>query len=176
MNKINLELKHHCDNFGKVRQVLKEIGAKKEIVKNQKDYFFNLPPINKQGSPRLKFRIEGKNQTLVYYERPRFIKGKDTASVVKLYPVTDKLLLPFLQKTLGVKAEVDKRREVWRKTNTVFHLDSVKGVGGIFEIELQKNGSKINEKDKQIFKSYQDRLLPFLGPIIKGSNVDLVKK
>lgn len=46
MNKINLELKHHCDNFGKVRQVLREVGAKKEIVKNQKDYFFNLPSIN----------------------------------------------------------------------------------------------------------------------------------
>ncbi len=174
MNKINLELKHYCKDFKKVRLVLKEIGAKKEIVKNQKDYFFNLSDLNKEKSPRLKLRIEGKKQLLVYYERPEFVKGKNTASDVKLYDVKDIQLLPFLIKSLGVKAIVDKKREVWRKTNTVFHLDNVKGVGGIFEVELQKKG-KITEKDKQIFKSYQDKLLPFLGSVIKGSNVDLVK-
>ncbi|MFA6269891.1 MAG: CYTH domain-containing protein [Candidatus Paceibacterota bacterium] len=175
MNKINLELKHYCKDFKKVRLVLKEIGAKKEVVKNQKDYFFNLSDINKEKLPRLKLRIEGKKQLLVYYERPQFVKGKDTASDVKLYEVKDNQLLSFLVKSLGVKAVVDKKREVWRKTNTVFHIDNVKGVGGIFEIELQKKGSKITEADKKIFKSYQDKLLPFLGPVIKGSNVDLVK-
>lgn len=175
MNKINLELKHHCNNFNKVRSVLKKIGAKKEIIKSQKDYFFNLPDLNKEKLPRLKLRIEGKKQLLVYYERPEFIKGKDTASDVKLYNVKDKQLLPFLTKSLGIKAVVDKKREVWRKTNTVFHLDNVKGVGGIFEVELQKKG-KITGKDRQLFKSYQDRLLPFLGTVIKGSNVDLVKR
>ena len=176
MNKSNLELKHYCPDFKKVRKILKEIGAKKEIIKNQKDYFFKLPDINKEKSPRIKLRIEGTKQTLVYYQRPSFVKGKDTASTVKLYDVKDKQLLPFLTASLGVKAIVDKKREVWRKTNTVFHLDNVKGVGGIFEIELQKKGSKVTETDKKIFKSYQDKLLPFLGPVIKGSNVDLVKK
>jgi len=174
MNKTNLELKHYCSDFKKIRETLKEIGAKKEIAKNQKDYFFNLP--NKaQKNPRFKLRIEGKKQTLVYYERPNFVKGKDTASVVKLYDVKDKQLLPLLTTSLGVQAVVDKKREVWRKTNTVFHIDNVKEVGGIFEIELQKKGSKITENDKKIFKSYQDKLLPFLGPVIKGSNIDLVK-
>jgi hypothetical protein len=38
---------------------------------------------------------------------------------------------------------------------------------------LRKNGV-ITEKDKTIFKSYQEKLLPFLGDVIKGSNVDLV--
>jgi hypothetical protein len=62
---------------------------------------------------------------------------------------------------------------VWRKGNTVFHIDTVKDVGGIFEIELRKSG-KITEKDKLIFRSYQEKLLPFLGEVIKGSNIDLV--
>jgi adenylate cyclase, class 2 len=176
MNKINLELKHYCKDFNKVRLVLKEIGAKKDVAKNQKDYFFNLSNLNESKSPRLKLRIESKKQLLVYYERPEFVKGKDTASDVKLYDVKDKQLLPFLIKSLGIKAIVDKKREVWRKTNTVFHIDNVKGVGGIFEIELQKKGIKITEADKKIFKSYQDKLLPLLGSVIKGSNVDLIKK
>ncbi len=94
-------------------------------------------------------------------------------SKVKLYDVKDSELLDFLSEVLSVKAVVQKRREVWRKANTVFHIDNVKGVGGIFEIELQKMG-KITSFDRKQFKNYQSKLLPYLGKIIKGSNVDLV--
>lgn len=172
MDKTNLELKHFCHDFVSVRKVLKQIGATKEAIKTQKDYFFNLPVSNRAG--RIKLRIEGKKKTLVYYERPDFIKAKKTTALVKLYNVTDEELLPFLQKSLGTKAIVDKKREIWRKSNTVFHIDNVKGVGRIFEIELQKKG-KITERDNKIFKYYQEKFLPYLGEIIKGSNVDLVK-
>jgi len=172
MNKTNLELKHYCSDFANVRKVLSKMGAKKEVVKRQKDYFFFLPT-NVGVSPRLKLRIEGKTKTLVHYERPDFIKGKDTVADVKLYSVTDAELLPFLQRSLGVKAIVEKKREVWRKANTVFHIDNVKGVGGIFEIELQKKG-KITQNDRKLFAYYQKELLPYLGKVIKGSNVDLM--
>lgn len=175
MNKMNLELKHYCSDFNKVRIVLRQIGAQKEITKKQKDYFFELPEGKNKVSPRLKLRIEANKKTLVYYERPDFTKTKNAIADIKLYDVTDNRLLPFLEKALGVKAIVEKKREVWRKTNTVFHLDTVKKVGGIFEIELQKKG-KITAEDRKIFKSYQDQLVPFLGKIIKGSNVDLVPK
>jgi adenylate cyclase class IV len=173
--KQNLELKYLCEDFNKVRNVLKEIGAKKEIVKNQKDYFFNLPIDKNKISPRLKLRIENKNQELIYYERPNFIKGKNTLAKIELYNVKDKYLLDFLIKTLGVKAIVEKKREVWRKNNTVFFIDKVKNVGDIFEVEMQKHSAMI-KKDKELFESYKNRLIPFLGKIIKGSNVDLVLK
>lgn len=173
MNKTNLELKHLCADFTGVRQTLKQIGAEKKLVVNQKDYFFELAK-KKNGNPRLKLRIENGTQTLIYYDRPDFVKGKQTAAKIKLYEVTDKDLLSFLQESLGVKAIVEKKREVWRKDHTVFHLDVVKGVGKIFEIELQKKGT-ITEKDKNLFKDYQTKLLPHLGKVVKGSNVDLVK-
>lgn len=57
-SKTNLELKHYCPDFNKIRTVLKKIGAKKFVVKKQKDYFFNLPEIKGKQSPRLKLRIE----------------------------------------------------------------------------------------------------------------------
>lgn len=173
MNKTNLELKHYCSNFSKIRQVLKDFQASKEVVKSQKDYFFNLP-VGKN-SPRLKMRIEGKKKMLCYYERPDFVKGKETTAKVRLYDVADNQLLKFLSESLSVKAVVEKRREVWRKENTVFHIDRVKGVGGIFEIELQKRG-KITKTDRVLFRKYQDAFLPHLGKVIKGSNVDLVKQ
>lgn len=169
MNKTNLELKHFCSDFNKVREVLKGLGAKKEIVKIQTDYFFNTP----DRKARLKLRIEGKKHSLVYYQRPDFSKAKSTLSKVKLYDIQDNELFGFLKGVLGVKVIVKKRREVWRKENTVFHIDNVRGVGGIFEIELQKH-DKITSSDKKLFKNYQDKLLPYLGKVIKGSNLDLV--
>lgn len=173
MNKTNLELKHYCPDFKPVREILKQLGVKKELVKKQKDYFFNLPVNKKQYSGRLKMRLEASKKTLIYYERPDFMKGKETAADIKLYEVKDKNLLVFLERSLGVQAIVEKSREVWRKGTTVFHLDDVKGVGMIFEIELQKYG-RITTKDQALFKSYQDTLVPFLGKVIRGSNVDLV--
>lgn len=174
-SKTNLELKHYCTDFSAIRKVLKNIGAEKVVIKNQKDYFFHLPK-NKTGeSARLKLRIEKDSKTLIYYERPKFQKEKDTVSKVKFYPVTDNQLLPFLKETLGIQAVVEKKREIWKKGNTVFHLDTIKDIGNVFEIELRKTGT-ITQKDKDIFKDYQDQFVPYLGKIIKGSNGDLVKK
>ena len=170
MNKINLELKHFCSDFVKLRKILKEIGARKASVKNQTDYFFEIP----NNKARLKLRVEGKKQLLIYYERPNFQKGKSTASKVQLYEVKDKHLLPFLSNTLGVKATVKKKREVWRKSNTVFHLDIVRNVGKIFEIELQKSG-EVKFSDQRQFKTYQNKFLPYLRKVIKGSNLDLIR-
>ncbi len=175
MHKTNLELKHTVNNFTNIRKVLRQLGAKKEGVKAQTDYFFNLPNKKHKKISRLKLRIESGVQTLVYYERPDFKKGKGTDADVCLYTVTDPELLPYLQHALGVRGVVQKRRELWRKAHTVFNLDMVRGVGNIFEIELQKMG-KLTEADRKTFKQYQQTLLPFLGGVVRGSNIDLVAK
>lgn len=170
-NKLNLELKYFCDDFDEIRKTLKRIGAKKVTTKGQKDYFFNLPA--SKSNPRLKLRIEGKNQTLVYYERPDFEQGKATTAKVTLLPVKDKKLLNFLKKSLGVKAVVEKTREQWSKSNAVFNLDKVKCVGNIFEIEVTSKGAK---QDEATFDKYQELFSPYLTKLIKGSNIDLVSK
>lgn len=171
--KKNLELKHFCPDLEKIRDVLRDLGATKENEKTQKDYFFHVPADKESASGRLKLRIEKDRQFIIYYERPEFRVGQDTPSDILLYEVHDSELLPFLQSALGVKAVVEKTREVWRITNTVFHLDTVVGVGNIFEIELQKD-EEITEEDHQLFTAYQVALLPHLGEMIVGSNVDLV--
>ncbi|MFA5934402.1 MAG: CYTH domain-containing protein [Candidatus Paceibacterota bacterium] len=175
MKKVNLEMKHFCDDFGKVRKVLKDIGAKKEVVKEQLDYFFNLPNIKKENNPRLKLRIEdSKKVELIYYERPNFKKGKGSTSDVSLFQTFDKQILSVLERSLGIKVVVEKKREVWRKDNTVFYLDVIKDIGNIFEVELQKDNGIISERDKKLFEDYQKKLLPVIGKVVNGSNVDLV--
>ena len=131
--KQNLELKHFCENFVSIKKVLTEIGAKKLKTLNQKDYFFNLPQDKMKIKARLKLRIEKNRTVLVYYERPDFVKGKDTKSDFILLPA-DKKALEFWTKTLGVLGIVEKKREVWKKGDTVFHLDDVIGVGKVFEV------------------------------------------
>lgn len=171
-NKVNLELKYFCNDFAPIRQILKEIGAKKAGVFAQKDYFFNLPSKNEKISRRLKLRIQNNKHTLVYYKRSDFTEGKSTPSDVMLFNVKDKKLLSFLQKILGTKAIVSKKRELWKKENTVFNLDQVEGVGKIFEMELTVEG---NEQDAETeFNSYKEKFLPLLDKVVRGSNVDLV--
>lgn len=172
-NKLNLELKYFCADFFPIRRVLSEIGAKKNKTANQKDYFFNLP--NVQQNARFKLRIESQKQTLVYYEREDFKENKANPAKVILYPTKDKKLLTFLSNTLGIKAIVVKRREQWKKENTVFNLDTVEKVGKIFEIEITTDPKNL-KKDEAIFNSYKEKLLPFLTKIVKGSNLDLVNK
>lgn len=172
--KQNLELKHRCDDFIKIREVLEEIGAEKEVVKSQKDYFFNLPKEKEKSSARMKLRIEGEKMSLVYYERPDFVAGIDTSADIALLQA-DQSTLDFCKKALGVLAVVEKEREVWRKGHTVFHLDEVKNVGKIFEIEVQSKG-QITEADKKLFAEYQSKVSHLLGEVVTGSNVDLVKQ
>ena len=171
--KINLELKYRCNNFVPIRKALKEIGAKKTIVKQQKDYFFNLPLDNEKVPARLKLRIENGKQTFVYYRRADFSKTLNTLADVTLLVVKDPKLLDFLSKILGVKAIVEKRRELWKKGNAVFNLDRVKNVGNIFEVEVSTT-TKTIKADKRNFADYRRRLLPYLGEVVRGSNEDLV--
>lgn len=173
-NKVNLELKYFCKDFAALRRTLREIGAKKVGTFAQKDYFFNLPLPKEKVEPRLKLRIQKGTQTLIYYKRPDFSQKQATSADIILLKVKDKKLLPFLQKTLGVKAVVSKKRELWKKENTVFHLDKVRGIGKIFEIESTIQGNrKIAEK---IFNQYKKKLLSHLQQIIKASNLDLIVK
>ena len=170
--KQNLELKHRCDDFTNIQTALTDIGARKEAVKQQKDFFFHLPKEKVSSGARLKLRTEEGTMSLVYYERPDFTADSDTSADIALLPAAESTF-DFLQKALGVLAVVEKEREVWQKDHTVFHLDTVKGVGMIFEIEVQCDG-QATEADRDLFAEYQSRFAPLLGEVVTGSNVDLV--
>ena len=124
---------------------------------------------------RLKLRVSGREQLLVFYKRPSFSTANITPSDIVLLPVKDEKILYFLSKVLGVKVVVEKQRELWRKGNTVFHLDKVKGIGNIFETEVWVR-SKTLKQDQANFDRYKKKLLPYLDKIIIGSNEDLALK
>jgi len=174
--KINLELKYFCKDFNPIRKVLRSLGAEKESIKKQKDYFFNLPKEKTSKiPPRLKLRISDGEQRLVFYRRPAFSVASTTPSDVIVLSIKEKEILFLLTKALGIKVIVEKHRELWRKGNTVFHLDRVKGVGNVFEIEVWTK-PKTMKQDQHNFARYKKELLPYLDKIIAGSNEDLILK
>lgn len=175
MQKINLELKHYCKNFAPIRKILQKNGATNLGTVFQKDYFFNLPQGNYSIEPRLKLRIEDEKQTLIFYKRGDFKQDSSNPADVHFYEVKDNELLDFLREVLGVKAIVEKNRERWRKDNIIFNLDEVNKVGKIFEIELETTLEN-KERDESTFTQYRDKFLKYLGDVVNGSNVDLVKK
>jgi adenylate cyclase class IV len=174
-SKLNLELKYFCRDFGPVRRVLKGFGARKMSVRKQTDHYFNISRNNRaHARARLKLRVENGKHILVYYTRPEFsASAKSTPSDVSLLPVADHRLYSFLARSLGISAIVEKRRELWRKGNTVFHCDTIKHVGTIFEIEVWASARTL-KRDRAAFAEYRKKLLPYLSKPVRGSNEDLV--
>lgn len=70
-----------------------------------------------------------------------------------------------------MRAVVRKQRELWRKDNVIFNLDTGEGVGQVFEVEVMaQEGAEI---ETQLAENRR-RFGPYLGPDISGSNEDLV--
>ena len=139
-------------------------------VKEQVDYYYLLPAGDDSGGTRrLKLRVEKGTSTLIYY-RERQEAGART-SHVRMSSADDPGLKDVLEAALGVRAVVRKRRELWRKDNVIFNLDTVESVGQILEVEAQnEEGCDV---DAQV-DAYRSLLGPYLNAYISGSNEDLV--
>ena len=168
--RLNREIKAYCNDFTTARRLLCDHGAAFVEVKEQVDYYYQRPPADStDGARRLKLRVEHGKGELIYYcegqERGARTSRFQTAST------DDPMMGDILAAALGVRAIVRKQRELWRKDNVVFNLDTVEGVGQILEVEVQtQDGCDI---DLQITE-YQHLFEPCLGDHIVGSNEDLV--
>ena len=135
--RLNREIKAYCPDFKPVRSVLRGLEAAFIEVKHQTGFFYHLPPdVNVAGTRRLKLRVEeGKTEVIYYCERQE--NGART-SQFQVWEVTDAPVKEILDAALGVGGViVHKQRELWRKNNAVFNLDTVEDVGQIFEVEAQ---------------------------------------
>ena len=167
---MNREIKAYCPDFTPIRRALRDVGAMFTEVKEQVDTFYHLPQRQgNEGTRRLKLRVEGGQRQLIYYY-DRQEHGART-SRFQLWEVSDTPLKEILDRTLGVCAVVRKSRELWRRENVIFNLDTVEGVGQVFEVEVQfKEGYDLEEQVQE----YRRRFGPYLGEEIAGSNEDLV--
>lgn len=169
MSLLNVEIKARCNAASFIRKYLLDNNADFKGVDEQTDTYFNVQ------HGRLKLREGNIENNLIFYERTNQAGPKN--SHFNLVKVEDaKGLKEALQKSIGIKVIVQKRREIYYIANVKFHIDEVPGLGSFVEIEagniladlsqqqlneqcnfyLQEFG--INEEDL-IEVSYSDMLL-----------------
>ena len=166
----NREIKAYCPDFRPVRQALADLGASFVEQKDQVDYYYNLADSSEGNSRRrLKIRIDKDAPQVIYYEEGQELGGR--TSSFRVWGLNGHETKEMLDAVLGIRAVVNKRREIWSKDNVVFNLDDVESVGRILEVEIHMEPEYDVEAQ---FREYLDLLGPYLGEQIVGSNEDLV--
>ncbi len=164
----NRELKHYCPDFRPVRRALRALGARREPPRTQVDTYYRLPPQPGQRW-RLKLRVERGRRTLVHYA-DAYDAGVRSVRYA-LADVPDPAVGRMLASALGVSVVVRKRREQWHAHRTLFNLDTVEGVGRVFEAEVAADDPAEAEA---LIARYKTLFGAYLGPPVGASNEDLL--
>lgn len=135
MSHLNVEFKARCTNPDSVRQKLASLKASLKGVDHQIDTYFNT------SRGRLKLRQGIIENNLIYYERSDQAGSKE--SHVTLFETEPRTTLKeMLEKSMGVLAVVDKKREIYFVDNVKIHIDSVENLGSFIEVEaIDMDGS-----------------------------------
>ena len=125
---LNIEIKAKCNDSSFIRNYLQQHNAVFKGVDEQTDTYFNVQ------HGRLKLREGNIENNLIFYEREDQAGPK--SSNFHLIKVDDaKGLKEVLKRSIGIKAEVKKKREIYYIDNVKFHIDEVPGLGSFVEIE-----------------------------------------
>lgn len=128
MSYLNVEIKARCADPSFVRNYLINNSADFKGVDEQTDTYFNV------SHGRLKLREGNIETNLIFYDRSNQAGPK--SSHFHLVKIEDaKGLKEVLEKSIGIKMIVRKRREIYYIQNVKFHIDEVPGLGSFIEIE-----------------------------------------
>lgn len=142
MAHLNIEIKAKCRNPEQIRKYLQNRKAEYKGMDHQTDTYFNVQ------NGRLKLREGNIENNLIFYERNDQPGAKP--SNFQLINVTEPgVLKKVLIKSLGIKAIVEKKREIYFINNVKFHLDEVAGLGSFAEIEASDLYAAVSKEDLQ---------------------------
>ena len=131
----NLEVKAKLPSPEGCRAVLRSSGAEYVGILEQTDTYFST------ARGRLKLRETGGPGAaeLIYYERP---EGEvQRVSEFQRIPCGDPAaLMSVLEKCLGIRGVVRKRRDLFMVGLTRVHVDEVEGLGSFIELETPVEG------------------------------------
>lgn len=170
MGHLNVEIKARLADPERIRAILRERGAEAKGTDHQIDTYFNVP------NGRLKLREGAIENYLIHYERSNQEGPKQ--SHVTLYECAPGASLKgILEKALGTKIVVDKRREIYFIDNVKFHLDTVEGLGFFVEIEARDPEGTIGAKTLQRqCQEYLDLFVIAAEDLVAESYSDLVMR
>lgn len=153
MSYLNIEIKARADNPAGIRKYLLDHQADYKGLDEQTDTYFNAL------TGRLKLREGNIENNLIYYERADQAGPKSSSfQLVKIENA--KGLKEALEKSIGIKVVVKKRREIYYIDNVKFHIDEVPGLGAFVEIEA---GNILADLSREELQEQCDHYLKELG-------------
>jgi len=153
MSHLNVEIKAKCPNPSFIRNYLLKNGAEFKGTDNQTDTYFNVQ------HGRLKLREGNIENNLIFYTRNNQPNPK--GSQFQLIKIADpEGLKTVLEKSIGIKMIVRKKREIYYIGNVKFHIDEVPGLGSFVEIEAgnilaDKTEKELLEQCKFYMKEFE---------------------
>ncbi len=167
---INIEIKAHCKNLSKVREILEKNNAEFKGIDHQIDTYFN------SNKGRLKLREGNIENNLIHYERENTLDCKESKFI--LYKTEkDSSLRTVLEKAIGKKCVVEKNREIYYIQNVKFHLDTVEGLGTFIEIEASnKDNDFTKDKLQEQCNYYIKQLEINVKNFISNSYSDMIQQ
>lgn len=166
----NIELKARLPDLDAARQVALRLATRTLGTLHQVDTYFHTP------RGRLKLReIDGLAAELIWYDRPDAATPRQSDYL--LVPVANPHTLnQALSAAWGVKAIVEKRREVFLVDNVRIHLDEVQGLGTFLEFEAVLG----QDEDDAAGRAQVDRLIQEFGiapkDVLSGSYGELAQR
>jgi len=137
---INVEIKARCTRVDDIRDWLLNQNAEFKGTDHQTDTYFNV------SSGRLKLREGVIENNLIYYQR--IDQEGPKLSECQLTPVNNPAVLKdMLERSIGVKVIVMKKREIYFIENVKFHIDEVPGLGNFVEIEASNLNKDVSREE-----------------------------
>ncbi len=165
----NIEIKARVGNLDRLRQRIAAVATSGPETLEQRDTFFAVP------KGRLKLREFGNGSAeLIFYQR------NDTAGPkLSQYFRTDvsdpDSMRTLLSVSLGQRAVVAKRREVFLAGQTRIHLDEVEGLGRFVEIEVVLSTNQSESEGESIARDLMRRLGIQPADLLELAYVDMLE-
>jgi adenylate cyclase class 2 len=147
---MEIEIKCYCDDDGKVKNILKEIGAQFIENRNESDVYFNHPARN-FGDTDEALRLRTVNSKCrITYKGPKVSKTTK-ARIEHETEAGDFESMKNILLSLGFSesGSIEKMRDVFTYNETEISIDYVTGLGTFVEIE--KIGELKDEIEKELF-------------------------
>lgn len=159
----NIEVKAYCDDLAGARAVCGSIGAKLVRSNDQTDTYFRI------AGGRLKLRQNSTSaDELIFYSRLNSPELRDSTYDKTEIGAGADVVRSVLEKAVGVRTVVRKKRETFTWKTAIVNIDSVDGLGDFVEIEADVESSggedaamRIAEELKRHLKIERVDILPF---------------
>lgn len=167
----NIEIKFQLPSH---QEILSYLNQHHDIdflwSKEQTDIYFQIP------RGRLKLRIQTDSDSqLIYYQRSNLPEAR--LSEYLIFPVSDPGSLKIiLEKALGVKTIVKKKRHLYQFRNVRIHIDEVHELGNFIEFESVLDEATDEETGRTNLHNLLKNLSSFSLTPVAESYADLIHK